>query len=110
MFFINFPLQSNRASFTTICEMKDQMTGDLIDMSDIDLNFRIVEDNCVRLEATKDNGKIILIPDYVGYFQISFSDSEMRCLCAGTYQCRLIASRDGTTRDVFAGNLPIEQD
>jgi hypothetical protein len=106
MYFVNFPAQSNKASFTNICELKDAVTGDLIDLTDTDLTFNVLDDHCVRLTATIGSG-ITLIPDYDGYFEIAFTASQMGALCEGSYQCHLIATREDITRDVFAGNLPI---
>ena len=103
MYGVNFPPQTNVATFNPIVEIKDQDTLDLIDLSDIDICFEIRDDDdCVKLSQTKDSG--ILIID-VGYFQPVFEN--LRNLCNGTYRVHCTFTRDGTTRDMLVGSIPI---
>lgn len=103
MYAFNFPPQTPAATFNPIIELKDQDTGELIDLSDIDITFEIRDDyDCCVLRATKDSG-IVLID--VGYFQPTFD--SLKCLRSGTYRIHCKLERDGTTRDLALGSLPV---
>jgi hypothetical protein len=105
MYAVNFPAQTRYATFNPIIEIKDQDTGDLIDLSDIDIIFEIRDgQDCCILKATKDNG--IAVID-VGYFQPTFEN--LKQLCEGTYRVHCSFERDDTTRDIIVGNLPVIQ-
>jgi len=104
MYTINFPPQTRDATFNPIVEIKDQDTGELIDLSDIDITFEIRDDyDCCILNATQANGKLLVID--IGYFQPVFAD--LKCLREGTYRIYCKFYRDDTTRDIMLGSLPV---
>ena len=103
MYGINFPPQTNVATFNPIIELKDQDTGDLLDMSDVNITLELRDSyDCCVLRRVKDDG-IVLID--IGYFQVTFDNLNQ--LREGTYRIHVVLQRDGTTRDLFAGNLPV---
>lgn len=105
MYVVNFPAQTNKATFNPIIEVKDQDTGELLDLSDIDITIQVRDENdCVLLTATKAD-KIVLVD--IGYFQSTFDPSDFSRFCAGTYHVHCSLYRDDVTRDFILGPLPI---
>jgi hypothetical protein len=107
MYNVSFPAQTSAATFNPIIELKDNDTGDLIDLSDITITFEIRDDRdcCVRRQ---DQTSGLIIID-VGYFQPVFAN--LKGLCAGTYRvhCTLTSADGSTTRDLILGSLPVVQ-
>jgi hypothetical protein len=112
MYNVNFPPQTNQATFNPIIQVNDQDTGGSIDLADVDITFEIRNSDsyCCLLTATKDNGRIILISGDDGvecFFQPTFSADDLSGFDAGTYRIHCKFSRDGTSRDILIGTLPI---
>lgn len=112
MYTVNFPQQTNQATFNPIIQVNDQDNGDPLDLSDVDITFEIrsSDSRCCHLTATKDNGKIVLISGDDGvecFFQPTFSTDDLNGFAAGTYRIHCKFSRDGTSRDILIGSLPI---
>ncbi len=100
--------RSNRAGWTFTVEVKDQQTGDLIDLSDADITFdvRDKDSDTVKLSATVDNDLITIVD--TGHFQVSFTDTNMRTLCAKTYEVGcIISNADSEPQQLIVASLPI---
>jgi hypothetical protein len=122
-----FPQVTNRESWAPIIELRDDDTGQPIDLSgltSIQLEIRIIgrgvghfstpmapwyddpPDAFPVLTASLGNGITILD---VGYFQIVFPETKMRTLKAGTYRvgCTGSDGSDQGTRQIFIAHLPV---
>jgi hypothetical protein len=124
---ILFPQVTNRESWVPVIELRDDDTGDPIDLSgltSIQLEVRIIGRSVGHwstpmapwyddppeaypiLTASLGNGIAILD---VGYFQVVFPETKMRTLKAGTYRVGCVASdgSDQGTRQLFVAQLPV---
>lgn len=96
---------TNKADWTVQVQANDADTGDLIDLTDAEINVRIIDDRgCQKLNATVGDGVSII---GTGIFEFSFDADQMRCLCPGSYQIGCVASVNGATMQIFVGSLAI---
>jgi hypothetical protein len=69
--------------------------------------FEIREQGCTSALLSATNGAgVELIEDDLTY-QVTFTETQMRTLCAGTYDVGVTMERDGITRQVIIGTLPV---
>ena len=108
MYEVNFPPQSNQASWIFIGMVTD-LEDKPIDISACSMVFAIREkkQRGARLIASTDNGKIVY--PSLGVFRWFFTEGEMSGLYAGTYDTGLTLTNDDGTQTVqlLVGPLPI---
>lgn len=98
--------QSNKADWVISISATDLDTGDAIDFTGADVAFQVNDDvGSQRLLATTGNGKVTL-PD-VNTLLISFTDDDMKALCAGSYLCGAVYSLNGETSQLLVGTVSI---
>lgn len=107
MYRVNFPAQSNRASWTFTGIITD-LDDNPIDLTGLALVFSIIDKRgCPRLLAQTADGSITLLS--LGQFRWFFTLQQMSTLGVGTYPCGMtLQSVDQIeTVPVFVGYLPI---
>lgn len=103
----SLPAVSNRETFQIECQIIDTETGEAMALTGGTVVFEIRERGCspALLSATNSDG-VEFIPDDLT-IQITFSETAMNALCAKTYDVGMTFERDGITRQVIAGTLPV---
>ena len=120
MYHVQFPPQSNRASWIFIGQITD-LDDNPIDISACSMVFQIsppTQEGSAgyaqasqnvggSLIASTDNGKLTVID--IGKFQWFFTLQDMSCLNSGTYRTGLTLTNDDGTQTVqfSVGPLPI---
>jgi hypothetical protein len=107
MFQGTFDAISNRADWFGTLQIVNDDTGEVItDLTGVGLVLEVRKDWCrPYLSATVDNGKVTDLGG--GVLQWHFTATEMKGLCADTYQIGITMTRDGITEQEFIGALPI---
>jgi hypothetical protein len=100
---------SNKATWLSqACELVDDADGtttDLTTVSPLDIVVTIKDmDGCQRALATIDNGKVT-VPG--PGFQWRFEDTDLSCLCAGTYRLGVKVTIDGFVNDLIDGTIAV---
>jgi hypothetical protein len=115
MYHIQFPPQSNRASWVFVGLITD-LDGNPIDLTDCSIVFQISNNTEINdyshpypagLTASTDNGKLTIVD--LGTFRWFFTRDDMQGLCAGQHQTGLVITNDDGTQDIqlSVGPLPI---
>lgn len=107
MYLGSLPPVSNRAGWQFIRDVVDDDTDEVIDLSAATIVFE-VRDKCGRvvLSATTSNGKATVID--TGTMMISFPATDMKTLCAGTYEVGCtIQNGDAEPQQFLIGTLPV---
>jgi hypothetical protein len=106
MYLIQFPQQSNRASWPFVVLMTD-LQDVPIDITGYSLVFSICKNGCPLLTASTDEGNLTILD--VGTFRWNFTVQQMSSLCRGTYDTGLtLTTPDGSqTVQLSVGPLPI---
>lgn len=99
---------SNKATWRSdVVELVDDdgTTTDLTTVSPLDIEVLIrAMDGCTRATATIANGKVT-VPG--PGFQWQFEDTDVSCLCAGTYRLGVKVKIDGFITDLIDGTLAV---
>lgn len=101
---------SNRATWRSdVLELVDEDDGtttDLTTVSPLDIEVTISDLGCryPRATATIDNGKVT-VPG--PGFQWQFEDTDLSCLCAGTYRLGVKVTIDGFIVDLVDGTIAV---
>ena len=97
---------TNNSDWRTQFQFTDGETGDLIDFTGAVIEIEVRDfDGCLKIEATTDNGKIVIVS--TGIFELTVDDSEMANLCPGTYQVGGVYRLNDETISLFTGSLAI---
>lgn len=97
---------TNNADWKTQFQFTDADTGDLIDFTGATIEIAVREsDGCQKIEATTDNGMIVIVG--TGIFELNVPASTMEGLCPGTYQIGGVYSLNGETVSLFTGSLAV---
>lgn len=106
MYHVQFPPQSNRASWVFIGLVTD-LDDIPIEITGCGLVFTVRDANGNLLEASTENGKLTIVG--LGTFRWFFTRQEMQGLCPGQHDTGLtLTSIDGTqTLQLSLGPLPI---
>lgn len=97
MYHVQFPPQSNRASWVFIGLVTD-LDDNPIDLSLCKMVFATRAKNGVQLVASTDNGKLTIVG--LGTFRWFFTLQEMQGLCAGQCDTGLTLWNDDRTQTV----------
>lgn len=96
----------NTADWKTQFQFNDGETGDLIDFTGATIKIVVKDfDGCQRICASTDDGKISIIS--TGIFELDVPESDMQCLCPGSYQVGGIYELNGEIISLFTGTLAI---
>lgn len=100
---------SNKATWQSeVAELVDEDDGTAVDLTTVnplDIEVLIKDmDGCTRATATIDNAKVT-VPG--PGFQWRFEDTDLRCLCAGTYRLGAKVTIDGFITDVIDGTIVV---
>lgn len=100
---------TNRETFQIECQVVDTETGEAISLTGGTVVFEIRSqvDGCGAplLSATNDDGVEFIDDDLT--MQITFSETTMNRLYPGTYDVGMTFERDGITKQVIVGTLPV---
>lgn len=99
---------SNRATWIVNYEITDVETGDLIDLSGVDeitIEIRDPKTQSAILTGTKTGGDIVISD--TGVFTWTFSATDMRTLCAKTYEVGCTLTDNSETVQLMIGTLPV---
>jgi len=97
---------TNNADWKTQFEFKDGDTGDLIDFTGAEIAIEVWDDNCRRIRATTDD-EIAIIS--AGLIELTIPESQMKNLCAGSYNIGGVYELNGETISLFTGTLAIRK-
>lgn len=100
------PTTSNRETFDQSFQLNDNDTGDLVDLTDVSITFEIKDkEGCVKLTASTDDAITIVS---TGIFEVIFTDTQMKTLCAGEYdiRCRYTDS-DDKVHQLIIGSMAV---
>ena len=108
MFTGNIAPISNRADWIDAFQVLDVETGEAIDISDateieVVIRKQISKDDL--LSVTMTGGGIVLVE--TGAFQWTFPASQLRDLCAETYECVARIVKDGIASTLMIAALPV---
>lgn len=99
---------SNKAGWDFVREVLDADTDEAIDLSACSIVLEVCdqETGTSVLSATTSNGKITILD--IGVFQASFTATEMKTLCADTYDVGCTV-KNGTAepQQFIIGKLPV---
>lgn len=100
---------TNRATWTSetfeLYDDADGTTTDLSAISPLDIEVSIKDMNgCQRALASIDNGKV-LVPGPGFYWR--FEDTDLSCLCAGTYRLGVKITYNSTIIDEIDGTIAV---
>lgn len=101
---------SNRATWRSdVVELVDEDDGtttDLTTVSPLDIEVTISDPGCCypRVTGTIDNGKVT-VPG--PGFQWQFEDTDLACLCPGTYRLGAKITIDGFVVDLIDGTIAV---
>ena len=103
----SLPAITNRETFQLECQIVDTETGEAMTLTGGTVVFEIREQGCYSalLSATNDDG-VEFVDDELT-IQITFSETAMNDLCSRTYDVGMTFERDGITRQVIVGTLPV---
>jgi hypothetical protein len=115
---------SNRATWSDCVEVRDQETGDLIDLSGVqEIVVQVVSTiynsyyrydyaqgiggyvGAPMLIASLSGGQVQIIQ--TGVFQFTFTRSQMNTLIAGDYNVGITLVKDDETDELFIGQVPV---
>lgn len=100
------PPVSNRAGFSMQFELLDDDTDEAVDLSDASIVFEVADNGSIELSATTENTKVSIVD--TGVFQVDFTATEMRTLCAKTYQLGCtVTNDDSEPQQLIIGTLPV---
>jgi hypothetical protein len=108
MYEANLKPVSNRADWIETIELVDDDTNAVIeDLTGVSVFIEVRSRDPYHrcLSGSVDDGHIILIPG--GVIQWQFTATEMRGLCAGTYEIGITVVRDDITEQELIGSLPV---
>lgn len=98
--------QSNRETFVRLFELTDADTGELLDLSDVDIVFEVANPVSGSAELSAEVGSGITVVS-TGVFQVKFVRSDMINLDPQTYKVGCTISDDDETVQYFIGTLPV---
>lgn len=104
----SFSPVSNRGGWSQNIEVVDADTDEYVDLSDATIVFEVRNPRTLtaELSATTGNSKVTVVD--TGVFQIAFTASEMRDLCAGTYEVGCtISNADSEPQQFIIGTVPV---
>lgn len=96
---------ANNEDWRTLFQFSDCETGDLLDFTGAQIEIRVSDGHCRRIEASTDNGKIAIVS--LGIFEIVVPATEMERLHAGMYWMGGVYQLNGQTISLFTGSLTI---
>jgi len=97
---------TNTADWKTQFQFNDADSGDLIDFTGASIEIDVKDfDGCRRIQASVDNGKIVIVS--TGIFELDIPVTEMKCLCPGSYKIGGVYSLNDETISLFTGTLSI---
>lgn len=108
MFTGQLPPVSNKATWVGSFELRDADTDDLIDISNasqITVEVRDPQSRSAVLSGSLTGGEVTR-PD-TGIFDWTFSATQMRALCAKTYEVGATLTQNGETVQLIIGTLPV---
>lgn len=100
---------STREDWIDHFTFKDNDTGELIPLTDVELTFAVSPKGSRAypcLLATIANGKLVVNGDPT-IATLTFTVDEVRQLRPGEYDVGLTMLRDGVTTQIFRGRLPV---
>lgn len=107
MYHGTIPPASNRAGFSRMFEIEDDETGDPVDLSDCEIVFAIRDPKSRSVMLTGSVGNGVTVTD-TGVFQVVFTATQMRALCAQTYEIGCTVSNDDSEpQQLIIGTLPV---
>lgn len=107
MYVGSFPPVSTRADLTLTFSVEDDDTGDAVDLTGalIVIEARYPRSSSIAFTATTSNGKVTITD--TGEFRLDIAAAEMSALPSGTYDIGCTIARDGETRQLVIGTLPV---
>jgi hypothetical protein len=80
-----------------------------VDLSDPALNVSITvyikdREHCIHKTGSLSDGKVVIVGPG---FQWQFEDTDLHCLCAGTYSCGVKVIVNGFIDDLIVGDVAI---
>ena len=109
MYIGSLPQASNRATYTQDFQIYDDEDNEGINLAGATITLEIRRPGCrpPEVAATIDNGRIIVVDENEGQFELSIEVSEMRKLCPMTYECGITIEQNDETTQYFIGTLPV---
>lgn len=96
----------NNADWNMQLQVTDADTGALMDFTGASIEIAVKDqNNCEKLTATVDNGKITL--PSTGVIEWLFPVTDMQGLCAGQYKMGGVYKLNGKTIALFTGELSV---
>lgn len=96
---------SNRETWTETFDVIDD-DGEGVDLSDADITVEVRSKGGNSVLTAEIDSGITLNETETG-FSWTFTATQMRALCAGTYEIGCIVSIDDTTTQLFVGTIQI---
>lgn len=97
--------QSNRADWIIDISATDAETGDDIDFTGASVKFAVYDDSlCQRLVAEIGSG---ITQPSTTVLEVAFTETQMNCLCAGTYNVGCVYQLNGVTTQLLTGTVSI---
>ncbi|MDQ8730498.1 hypothetical protein [Bradyrhizobium sp. LHD-71] len=109
MYIGSLPVASNRATYTQDFQLYDDEDDEGINLAGAVITLDIRRPGCASSEisATIANGRIIMVDENEGQFELSIETSAMRNLCPMTYECGITVAQNNETTQYFIGTLPV---
>lgn len=110
MFRANYPEQSNTADFATTITIKDKTTGEVYDLTDVDVRIEMRAEKCgTRITAELGDGVVTVADPTSGEIAINIPASSMSTLAPGAYQLGLMLKDGDAYIQPIIGNVPVCQ-
>lgn len=97
---------SNKADWVQSIEVKDDDTGDLIDLSGITIIIEVRDPRSQEVVLTTSGNGTVVVLD-LGVMQFTFLASQVRRICKGAYEIGGIFKRGSDTAQIIIGRVPI---
>jgi hypothetical protein len=99
---------SNRATYTEAFQVYDDEDSEGLDLTDATITVAIRRPNCSTPELTLTNDDGVEITDSdEGHFELTITATQMRTLCAMTYECGITIEQNDETTQYLIGKLPV---
>jgi hypothetical protein len=108
MYIGSLPAASNRATYTQAFQLYDNEDSEGVTLEDATITVELRKPGCTSPELSAEIGDGVTVTDEdEGQFELQFTVTQMRNLCAMQYEIGIVIEQDDETVQYIAGTLPV---